>query len=210
VSFRYESSKPRALLEHVLVRFGTNDYKRLYSPKEMGAVYSRSKIVFTKSINGDVNMRFFEALTSGALLVTDRIGSGLSALTTEGVHNVGYDSAEEAEHQIAYFLAHDEERKATAKAGQMLVLERHTYAQRLQTILETVDRNPYARSLARGADRRVEVAWRSECHRMQGVRFGTAVAILAEGGWSGRSLANTAVAATRGIIRPLRQRLTRK
>ncbi len=30
----------------------TNDYGQYYTPREMGAIYSRSKIVFNKSING--------------------------------------------------------------------------------------------------------------------------------------------------------------
>ena len=46
----------------------------------MGRIYSESKIVLNASINGDLNMRVFEALTSGALLVTDRIENGLDTL----------------------------------------------------------------------------------------------------------------------------------
>ena len=48
------------MLRAVLPQFATNDVSRSYNPQQMGEVYSRSKIVFNKSINGDLNMRFFE------------------------------------------------------------------------------------------------------------------------------------------------------
>jgi hypothetical protein len=106
------------VLSQVLCRFQTDDYARLHTPWEMRQVYNRSRIVFSKSIGGDVNMRVFEALAAGALLVTDRIGNGLDELQTEGEHYMGYDTAAEAVAQVERYLADEEARARIASAGQ--------------------------------------------------------------------------------------------
>ncbi len=67
-------------------RFVVNDYHRAYPREEIAEVYSRSRIVFNSSIKGDLNMRVFEGLASGSLVVTDRIGNGQSELFENGVH----------------------------------------------------------------------------------------------------------------------------
>jgi hypothetical protein len=203
----YHGTERRRMLESVLSHFETNDCQRFYSPEEMGEVYSSSKIVFNKSINGDVNMRFFEALASGALLVTDRVTNGLSEIATEGLHFVGYNTAEEAQEKVAYYLSHERERIAIALAGQAHVFAHHTYAHRLQSILTAVSATVTAKAPARMATRRTEIAWRSECYRFVGAPLSVAASLLGEGGWSKKSVTNIAVAAARGIVRPLRQRL---
>lgn len=123
------------VLTAILPLFKTNDYQRYHSPLEMGNVYGQSKIVFNTSINGDVNMRVFEAMAAGALLVTDRIGNGLSELFKEDVHYVGYDSVDEAKEKISFYLSHDAERVKIAQAGQQEVLEHHTYLKRWESIM---------------------------------------------------------------------------
>lgn len=124
----------RALLSGVLPRFRTNDFRLFYKPTEMGKVYNRSKIVFNASISGDVNMRVFEALAAGALLVTDRIGNGLADLFVEGEHYVGYSSLPEALDRIGYYLRNTSDRERIALVGQALVFARHTYAHRWEEV----------------------------------------------------------------------------
>jgi len=118
------------VLTTVLPRYKTNEYNKFYSPRAMADVYGQSKIVFNASINGDLNMRFFEALASGALLVTDRIKNGLEELFMEGKHYVGYTTIEEAIEKIDYYLANPEEQMKIALAGQKLALDAHTYHHR--------------------------------------------------------------------------------
>ena len=197
-------------LRKVLSTFQTNDTNRSYAPSEMGEIYSRSKIVFNKSINRDLNMRFFEGLASGALVVTDRIGNGLSDVADEGVHYVGYDTPEEAIEKIEYYLAHEAERAEIAARGQALAFEQHTYAARLVTILDVVAAMPQARAPARVAPRSLEGQWRSECLRIQGASPAEIGALLTSSAWSIPMLCNACVAALRGIVRPLRQTLRRK
>lgn len=118
------------VLTTVLPRYRTNEYRKFYPPRDMAEVYGQSKIVFNASINGDLNMRFFEALASGALLITDRIKNGLDTLFTEGKHYVGYTTIEEAIEKIDYYLVNPEERMKIAAAGQKLALDLHTYRHR--------------------------------------------------------------------------------
>jgi hypothetical protein len=73
------------VLNKVLPNFRTNDFNKFYSPIDMGSIYGKSKIVFNASIREDLNMRFFEALASGALLVTDRIPEAVGDLFEENV-----------------------------------------------------------------------------------------------------------------------------
>ena len=52
----------------------------------MARIYSASRIVFNRSIKDDVNMRVFEALASGSLLLTnDLAANGQAELFRDGV-----------------------------------------------------------------------------------------------------------------------------
>src|SRR5262245_30223304 len=195
-------------LTRVLGQFVTTATRRTYSPREMGAIYSRSKIVFNKSINGDLNMRFFEGLAAGALVVTDRIGNGLADVACEGEHYVGYSSIEEAIAVIRHYLAYDAEREAIARRGQAHAFAHHTYARRMARVLEAV-RQPDTKGPARSAPPKLEALFRSECMRIQGARFGEVMGLVAEGNLSGVSAVSAATALARGVVRPMRQRWKR-
>lgn len=201
----YSGSERRAVLEYVLGQFETNDVTRFYHPREMGAVYSRSKVVFNKSINGDVNMRLFEALAAGALLVTDRIANGLDCIGQDGVHFVTYTSAEDAVDKISFYLSHDADRKAIAAEGQRHVFANHTYGHRLAAIIDVVRRATGLRSPARSASGRIEAMWRSECMIYEGASPSAVGRLMLEGNLSGRFMRNAAMAVARGIVRPLRR-----
>jgi hypothetical protein len=126
-----QSGTPRReVLDTIASSFRTNDLRRRYRPSEMRELYGQAKIVVNASIGGDVNMRVFEAMVSGALLVTDRIGNGLDELFTEGEHYVGYSTANEARDAIAHYLDDHCDRVRIAAAGQRQVLSQHTYDHR--------------------------------------------------------------------------------
>jgi hypothetical protein len=142
------------ILSSVLPKYRTNDYLKYYPPREMAAVYGQSKIVFNASINGDVNMRVFEAMAAGALLVTDRIGNGLSELFEEGTHYIGYSTISEALEKIGCFLQKSAERDRIARAGQRAVLEHHTFDRRWESIRQKSD-GAYGQAPARSLSRAV-------------------------------------------------------
>lgn len=131
-------SERRQLLELLEKNFKINSFERRYLPEEIGAIYSQSRLVFNYSIKGDVNMRTFEALCGGRLLLTNAIPNGLEELFTDRQHLVIYRNSEELIQLVRYYLEHPEEREAIAKAGQALVLAKHTYQQRAEQILATI------------------------------------------------------------------------
>ncbi|WP_376792588.1 glycosyltransferase [Thermoflexus sp.] len=130
---------PRARrLKRIAERFRTNDFYRAYTPEEVGRIYSQSRIVFNCSIAGDVSMRIFEGTACGALVLTDSVRNGLDELFEVGREIVVYQDDVDLLDKIAYYLAHDEEREAIARAGQQRTLREHTYLHRVQRMLSIV------------------------------------------------------------------------
>ncbi|QDU09835.1 glycosyltransferase [Gimesia aquarii] len=126
--------------------FGQADYR------EMSTIYSGAKIVFNRSLKNDINMRVFETIASGALLITNDLSeNGLSTLFQNKKHLVTYRDADELIKVIDHYLKHAEERKHIASAGYTEVLAHHTYRNRMQEILNTVegmsDKSPTSKSL---------------------------------------------------------------
>ncbi len=108
-------------------------------PHEMAEAYAHAKIVVNMCLNADVNMRVFEAMASGALLITDD-AIGLSELFENGRDLVVYDDEDDALSLIQRYLDDDAAREAIARQGQQRVLQEHTYASRIQTMLRDVEK----------------------------------------------------------------------
>lgn len=85
------------------------------------------------------NMRLYEATGVGAFLLTDH-KENLKTLFEPGKEVVTYRSAGEAAELIDYYLTHDTERQAIAKAGQARTLREHTYLNRMQEFVGIVNR----------------------------------------------------------------------
>ncbi len=128
----------RKLLDNLQQKFRLNDLNRKYLPEEIASVYNQSQMVFNWAVNGDVNMRVFEALCSGRLLLTNAIPNGLEELFENRKHLVIYHNSEELIELARYYLEHPDEREAIAKAGQAQVLAKHTYQHRTEQILATI------------------------------------------------------------------------
>lgn len=127
----------RRLLRLLQSEFPSNFVGRQYF-EEMARVYSSSRIVFNRSIKDDVNMRVFEGLCSGTLLVTNELDeNGQADLFQDGRHLVTYQYEEELLDKIRFFLSHDELRIRIGATGRQEVLRGHTYRHRMQQILET-------------------------------------------------------------------------
>ena len=118
---------------------------------DMARAYSESRIVFNRSLRNDINMRVFEALACGSLLVTNDLReNGQEELFRDGVHLATYHDAQELLDKIAFYLRHDDLRERIAAAGRVAVLADHTYEHRMRTVLETVERLPTRRACAAG------------------------------------------------------------
>jgi spore maturation protein CgeB len=85
------------------------------------------------------NMRLYEATGVGTLLVTEwKIN--LPEIFEPGREVVTYRTREECVEVLQYYRAHEDERAAIAAAGQQRTLRNHTYFQRMQELIEIVER----------------------------------------------------------------------
>jgi spore maturation protein CgeB len=84
------------------------------------------------------NMRLFEATGVGTLLITDR-KQNLHEMFTPDKEVVTYRSPIECGELIEYYLAHEQERAAIARAGQQRTLKEHTYEVRMQELVAIVN-----------------------------------------------------------------------
>lgn len=97
--------------------------------------YCESKIVFNISINDDLNMRTFEALSTKSFMLTSW-NPEVASVFEDGKHIVLYKSLDEAVEKAKYYLAHDEEREAIAQAGFDEVRAKHTFVHRAKQVLD--------------------------------------------------------------------------
>ena len=108
---------------------------------EMARIYSASRVVFNRSLGNDVNMRVFEALACGSMLVTNDLAeNGQDELFQDRVHLATYREPGEMLEIIAYYLAHADEREAIAAAGRAEAVGRHTYRHRMERLLAEAER----------------------------------------------------------------------
>ena len=109
---------------------------------QMYEVLARSKIVLNH--HGNVppyanNLRLFESTGSGAMLLTDD-KPNLAELFRVGSEVLAYRDAQECVDQITYYLTHETERAAIAKAGQERTLTDHSFEHRMRELIEIIGR----------------------------------------------------------------------
>ncbi|MFQ5681802.1 MAG: glycosyltransferase [Candidatus Binatia bacterium] len=116
-------------------------YKGMAWGVDMYQILRDSKITLNRHI--DVagshanNIRLYESTGVGAMLVTDW-KADLSDMFEVGKEVVAYRNPQECLKLVRYYLAHEEERKAIARAGQRRTLEEHTYRKRMQELVDIV------------------------------------------------------------------------
>lgn len=93
--------------------------------ENISKIYGLSKIGFNKSVRNDLNMRVFEVMSCGTILV----------------HLIVYDGQEDLEEMINYYLSNDEEREKIALNGHKEVNSHHTYQERFKQIMAHVKMN---------------------------------------------------------------------
>lgn len=134
----------RRILPHLASEFAMNDWRRTYSTEETAEIYRHSKITVNISRDDypqDANMRVYEAMAAGVLLIT-RTPTDLSALGfVEGEHFITYRNEAEIVPAVRRFLADEPARARIASAARELVLTRHTYDARVKSLLNFIASN---------------------------------------------------------------------
>lgn len=109
-------------------------YDRLFWD-EMAWLFSSAKIILNNAFRDDLNMRCFEALSIGSMMLSDMAhGSGQDELFVAGEEYALY--TEDTILDVArYYLRHDELREDVARKGRKIVHAAHTYAHRIEDLL---------------------------------------------------------------------------
>ena len=113
----------------------------IQAPHEKAAeIYSKSLINLNISLNGDLNLRVFEVLSSGGFLLTDRLSkeSGLEMIFKDGEHLVCYDNLQDLVEKIRYYLKHPAEARAIARKGYEEYLINHTPEKKTNELMEYI------------------------------------------------------------------------
>jgi len=122
--------------------FRMNDWSGFHTLREVADVYRRARVVVNfgrDDFPQDANMRVFEVLASGALLVTS-LPNELSDLGfREGVHFVGYRQEDEILSLVRHYLSDETSRIRIADAGKEKALSEHTYDRRVAQVLAHLD-----------------------------------------------------------------------
>ncbi|MCS6775448.1 MAG: glycosyltransferase [Chloroherpetonaceae bacterium] len=117
--------------------------------EEYVRLLNRAKIVFNRSIRGELNMRTFEATACGALLFYERENPEIRDLFVDREECVLYGE-EDLEDLLAYYLApvNAAERERIAQAGWIKV-QSHTYAHHFSALLDQIE--PFVEAKRNGA-----------------------------------------------------------
>jgi tetratricopeptide (TPR) repeat protein len=130
-----------------------SEFERVYVGRaywdHMAREFSRSRVVFNRSARGDVNLRVFEAVACGSLLITDDVSTnGLQDLLRSGEHLVTYRDDRELLHWVRHYLEREGDREMTARRGCEEVHAKHTYAHRMRRIIEVACLKPSPAAVA--------------------------------------------------------------
>ncbi|WP_270854196.1 CgeB family protein [Roseburia hominis] len=107
---------------------------------EMPKVFRMSKINlnFTiPNIKSGIPLRIWDVLGCGGFLLTN-YQAEIPYYFKEGEDLVCFDGLEDLCEKVGYYLEHEEERKRIAWNGYCKVREKHSYIERIRTILDTV------------------------------------------------------------------------
>ncbi len=105
--------------------------------------FCESKVVFNISIGNDVNMRFFEILSTGSFQLVNWIPE-LENIEKEydfheGTDYVSYKTMDEAIRKAKYYIEHDDERERIALSGFRQLLKTGTYEARVREIFDKLN-----------------------------------------------------------------------
>jgi hypothetical protein len=123
----------RARLLDALRQGGLPVEQRSVPQAEALQFYGKSGLVFNASLNGDLNLRVFEVLAAGSVLLTDRLASnaGLDHMLQDGRDLLCYGSAGELVERAGEALRNPSARAAIGAAGARWFDENFTQKHRM-------------------------------------------------------------------------------
>ncbi len=182
------------LLRYIGRRFDLN-YVNNVDLDTMQTIFSQSKIVLNENHFNGVNLRVFQALASGSLLLTEKESDGLSTIFTEEKHLVTY-TRDNILDKIDRYISNDSY-KEIAFNGYSECRKKHTSLERARECVRIIEegymRNPkrsenesllaqaeaiYARALRFGGDIRWSIDLAKKAAAQQGELSGQSYTLL--------------------------------
>jgi hypothetical protein len=134
-SIRFTTTPPTTLVTSIRVRGELGKLARSQVHQEYAETLLSSKIVVvTQRDNWEDHYRLMEALSSGAMVLSDYMLS-LPQGFVHGINIVLFRDVDEMERCIRYYLIHDSERLRIAKHGWHLAMSAHRSWHRLEELL---------------------------------------------------------------------------
>lgn len=130
IKFEERKLRLKLLQDNFNVFIGNNLYMN-----EAAFAMSKSKIIFNTADGKEINMRVFEALAIGKLLITENVDY-LDELFKDGEHLITFSDNQNMIEKIHQYLNNSVEREKIALAGHEEVLKKHTYKHRAEYIIE--------------------------------------------------------------------------
>ncbi len=115
---------------------------KLQAPQEKAAeIYADSLINLNVSMNGDLNLRVFEVLSSGGFLLTDKLSkqAGLELLFEDNKHLALFRNKSELNHKLAFFLNNPQVAKEIAFKGCEAFWQNHRPEINIKRVLDYID-----------------------------------------------------------------------
>ena len=107
---------------------------------DMVSAINSYKIHLNFNISNDINYRTFETCGCRTMLITNYT-PGLEKLFDIGKEIVVYDSIEDLDNKVKYYLDNPEERNKIAKAGHERAKKDHTYYERAKKLIDIINEN---------------------------------------------------------------------
>jgi len=104
--------------------------------EDMARIYAESKVIFNISYHGDVNMRMFEAMAMGGMLLTNANYNIKKVFDSEVAQYEEFPVA--CVERMKYYLENDGVREKIANDNLDEVLYNHTYKDRMRELLEVM------------------------------------------------------------------------
>jgi hypothetical protein len=123
-------ARRRRIIGGLASRFKLNDFEKKYTKQETTDVYCQSKIVVNISRDEfpqEANMRCYEAMGAGALLITQNPTELTEWGFHEGEHFVGWRSESEVPALVDRYLHNENERVKIARAGRDMTMSGFTF-----------------------------------------------------------------------------------
>ena len=145
-AFNYGHYDRRKRIVHALAgRFNTNDFARRYSKQETADIYRASKIVVNVSREDfpqEANMRCYEAMAAGALLITGMPTELIEWGFRENEHFIGWRNEAEIPALVEEYLRSEQKRQEIARCGQELTLRDFTFQKCRDKMIGALSEHP--------------------------------------------------------------------